>query len=159
MLTTSIVARSLILAAVAVAWDAQPAPAQAVDGPPADLKASAAELYVAYGSALATPRRNAIASFYHYTGALVVFNGVARRMSRAELEAKYRGPWTPPAFFAWENLSFDSIGPGSVIVTGGFKWQTPGQPDTTRYVYAALVVAVDSGMSILFEHETLRPAK
>jgi hypothetical protein len=149
----------MILSAVAVACGAQPAAAQALDGPPADLRAGAAEHYAAYGLALATPWRNSIADFYHYGGALVVFNGVARRMSRADLEAKYRGAWTPPAFFAWEGLRFDSIGPGSVIVTGGFKWQSPGQADTTHYLYAALLVAVDSGMGIVFEHETLRPPR
>jgi hypothetical protein len=155
----SIVARAPLLLAAAMLCGAQPAPAQSPDGPPVDLKASAAELYAAYGSALAAPRREAIGSFYHYDGALVVLNGVARRMSRADLEKKYRGSWTPPAFFAWEGLRFDSVGPGSVIVTGGFKWRSPGQPDTTRYLYAALVVAVDSGMAIVFEHETLRPAR
>ena len=157
-MTNSIIARALIVA-ITVAGGAQPALAQSLDGPPADLKASAAELYAAYGAAIAQPRREAIASFYHHDGALVVLNGVTRRLSRPDLEAKYRGSWTPPAYFAWEGLRFDSIDPGSVIVTGGFRWQSPGQPDTTRYLYAALVVAGDSGMAILFEHETLRPGR
>ena len=128
-----------------------------LDGPPDDLKASAAALYEAYGSALATPRRGDIAGFYHYDGALRVFNGVARRVTRAELQSQYQGYWSPPAFFAWEGLAFDSIGPGQVIVTGGFRWQSAGQQDTVPYIYAALLVAVDSGMAIVFEHETLRP--
>ena len=34
-----------------------------------------------------------------------------------------------------------------------------GQPDTARFLYAALVVAVDSGMAILLEHETLRDGR
>ncbi len=123
----------------------------------ADLRSRAAALYQSYGSALATPRRGAIAGFYHPDGAIVVLNGVARRVSRAELQSKYQGSWSPPAFFAWEGLSFDSIGPGEVMVTGGFRWQSAGQRDTVPYIYAAFLVAADSGMAIVFEHETLRP--
>ncbi len=135
----------------------RPAPGSPPDGMPADLKARAAAFYEAYGSALATPRRGDLAGFYHQDGALIVFNGEARRSTRAELQSRYQGSWSPPAFFAWDGLTFDSIGPGEVIVTGGFRWQGAGQRDTVPYVYAALLVAADSGLAIVFEHETLRP--
>ena len=134
-------------------------PASKLDGPPVDLRASAAAFYEAYGSALASARRGDIAGFYHPAGALVVFNGVARRFTRAELQDKYQYSWSPPAFFAWEGLSFDSAGPGEVLVTGGFRWQGAGQRDTVPYIYAALLEAVDSGLAIVFEHETLRPRR
>jgi hypothetical protein len=121
------------------------------------LKAAAAAHYEAYGAALAIPRRSAIAGFYHRDGALIVFNGVSRRQSHAELARRYEGSWNPPAYFAWENLAFDSIAPREVIVTGGFRWLSAGQRDTMRFIYAAVLVAADSGMAIIFEHETLRP--
>jgi hypothetical protein len=128
-----------------------------VDGPPADLKASAQELFVQYEAAIKTSRREAIARFYHFDGAIRVLNGTTSRMSRPQLDSVYRTTWTPPAFFAWEELSYDSLDPGTVIVTGGFRWARLGTTDTLRYLYAALVHAVDSGMAIRFEHETLRP--
>jgi hypothetical protein len=128
-----------------------------LDGPPADLKASAAALYQQYGTALSTGRRSAIAAFYHHDGAMVVLNGVARRHSREELNHSYRNAWTPPRYFAWNDMAFDSISPGQVLVTGGFLWQDAEQQDTTSYIYAGLLVAVDSGMAIVFEHETKRP--
>lgn len=140
---------------MACAPSATPAPMP--DGRPADLRASAAALYEAYGSALSMPRREEIAGFYHADGALIVFNGKARRQSQAELRTRYERSWSPPAFFAWDGLSFDSIGPGEVLVTGGFKWQGMGRRDTVPYIYAALLVAEDSGLAIVFEHETLRP--
>ncbi len=127
------------------------------DGPPADLEASAASLYQQYGAALAAGRRGALAAFYHNEGALIVLNGVARRQSGEELNRKYLSAWTPPTYFAWEDMAFDSIAPSQVLVTGGFRWQDLGEKDTTRYIYAALLVAVDSGMAIVFEHETQRP--
>jgi hypothetical protein len=45
-----------------------------------------------------------------------------------------------------------------VLVTGGFLWQGAGEPDTAKFLYAALLEAVGSGMAIRFERETTRPA-
>ena len=44
-----------------------------------------------------------------------------------------------------------------MLVIGGFRWQGAGEPDTARFFYAALLVAEDAGMAIVFEHGTLRP--
>jgi hypothetical protein len=127
------------------------------DAPPTNLRTAAAEHSAAYGAALSAGRRTEIAKFYHYDGALIVFNGVPRRQSQSELRRRYEGSWNPPAYFSWESLSFDSISPTQVLVTGGFRWQAAAQRDTVRYIYAAMLVAVDSGLAITFEHETLRP--
>lgn len=154
-LTAAGVCAALLLA---LACGPRPEPAMQVDRLPGDLRASAAALYDAYGSALSTPRREAIAGFYHPDGALIVFNGHSRRQTRAAIDSYYRGSWSPPALFAWDALLFDSIAPGQVVVTGGFRWQSAGQPDTAKFIYAALLEAVDSGMAIRFEHETARPA-
>lgn len=122
-----------------------------------DLKAEAAAHYEGYGQALANGQRTAIADFYHPEGALIVFNGDPQRQSRDVLRRRYEGAWTPPAWFAWEDLAFDSLAPDKVLVTGGFRWHSAGESDTTRFIYAAILVASDSGMGIVFEHETLRP--
>jgi len=134
-----------------------PASSLMLDGPPADLKASSAELYQQYGTALSAPRRDALAGFYHYEGAVRVFNGVRRVVTRAELDSTYRRDWNPPEYFAWEQLTYDSLAPGLVLVTGGFLWKAKSRPDTTRFLYTALLEAADSGMVIRFEEETLRP--
>src|SRR5687768_11189051 len=127
------------------------------NGPPADLEATARELFAQYEAAIKTGRRDAIARFYHVDGAVRVINGTTSRMSRAQLDSVYRTTWTPPAFFAWDALAYDSLDPGSVLVTGGFRWARPGASDTANYLYAAVLQAVDSGLAIRFEHETLRP--
>lgn len=121
------------------------------------MREAAAAHYASYGRALATPRRSAIAGFYHPDGALIVFNGDAFRQSQAELKGDYEGQWNAPAFFEWEKLTFDSIAPNQMLVTGGFRWLAAGQRDTARYIYAGMLVPVDSGVRIVFEHETLRP--
>lgn len=132
--------------------------ARPTDGPPAHLKASARELFAQYEVAIKMGQRDAIARFYHVDGAVRVINGTTSRMSRAQLDSVYRTRWTPPAFFAWDALAYDSLDPGTVLVTGGFRWARPGGSDTANYLYAAILQTVDSGLAIRFEHETLRPA-
>lgn len=53
-----------------------------------------------------------------------------------------------------DNLEFDSLDAPHVLVTGFFRWQGVGAPDTSRYIYASVLEAVDSGFVIRFEHET-----
>ena len=127
------------------------------EGPRIALTASAAELYEAYGKAVNTPERGAIASFYASDGVVRVLNGTTVRTSRIALDSMYRGRWSPPAHFRWDSLAFDSLSPTQVLVTGGFRWQAAGSPDTTRWLYAGLLEAADSGLVIRFEHETMRP--
>lgn len=135
----------------------KPADPTVLDGAPADLKASAAALYEQYGEAVRTSKREALPRFYHPAGALRVINGNTRRLTRQGLDSMYGGTWTAPAFFVWEDLAYDSIAPGQVVVTGGFRWAAAAKPDTARWLYAALLESVDSLLVIRFEHETPRP--
>lgn len=155
MLRSILRSACLLLFVGACAQDADvPVPAAA---PPIDLQAAAAAHYEGYGQALATGQRSAIPGFYHPDGALIVFNGEPQRVSQAELRERYEVAWIPPAWFAWEDLRFVSLGADKLIVTGGFRWLTAGKADTARFIYAAVLVASDTGMTIIFEHETLRP--
>ena len=125
--------------------------------PDRDLLRQAAALYQAYGRALSEGPRGDIATAYDRAGARIIFNGVPRQESWAELDARYRGRWQPPAFFRWDSLAFQPIGPKHVLVTGAFRWQSAGRPDTTRFQYTSLLVATDSTLGITFEQETLWP--
>lgn len=129
------------------------------DAPPADLRGTAAALYEQYGAALASGRREALPRFYHPDGALLVFNGSPMRLSMAQLSEIYTTQWSPPAYFAWDSLAFDPISSTQVIVTGGFRWMEPERSDTNRFIYASLLSVVDSGLAIVFEHETRRPPR
>ena len=132
-------------------------PGPALNGPSTDLTASAAALFEQYGAAISAPRREAIAGFYHFAGATRIIDGRRTDLSRAQLDSVYRYRWTPPAYFAWEGLRFDSLGPGQVLVTGEFAYQPLGEADTGRYLYTGIVQASDSGLGIRFEAETTRP--
>jgi len=132
---------------------ASPRP-ETTDGPPADLVASAGRFFDAYGTAVREGRTEALANFYAPAGAIRVLDGQRKRLTRSALDSVYRSGWQAPAFFAWESLEYDSLDTEQVLVTGFFRWQARGAPDTSRYTYAALLQTVDSGLVIRFEHET-----
>ncbi len=158
-MTRPMLATTLLIGALQTTGCTAPAPARQVQDQPGDLKAQAATLFEAYARAITTPHRDSIARFYHPEGALRVINGATLRLSRAALDSSYRGPWSAPTYFTFDSLAFDSIAPGQVIVTGEFRWQSKGQPDTARYLYAGLLEAVGSGLFIRFEHETAKPPR
>ena len=154
--------RAILLTLIALleACSSVPDAARSTDGPPQDLLASSRRLYDQYEAALQAGNRGRLASFYHPEGAVFVLNG--RRIlktSKQSIDSVYTGTsWSPPEYFEFEGLAFDSLSPSEVIATGRFLWHRTGAPDTTRYLYAALLVAIDSGMAIRFEHETPLPS-
>jgi hypothetical protein len=136
-----------------------PPRATPTDGPPGDLVASATRFFDAYGNAVRAGRSDALAGFYAPSGAIRVLNGQRERLTRSAIDSMYRGGWQAPAYFAWENLEYDSLDAERVVVTGFFRWQARGAADTSRFTYAALLQAADSGLAIRFEHETATPAR
>jgi hypothetical protein len=136
-----------------------PAPGEEPVEPAVSIVASARGLFARYEAAIKNHERVAIAAFYDTDSVVRVINGSTSRTSRAQLDTIYRTRWTPPTFFAWEEMAYDALDSATVLVTGGFRWTTAGSTDTTRYLYAAVLQARDSGMVIRFEHETLRPAE
>lgn len=147
--------RLVTLVFVATGCGVQPAQRSvATDGPPANLAAAADSLYQEYARVLRTGDRGRIAQFYAPRGAQRVLNGHSRRLTQAAIDSLYRYRWSPPAFFAWDSLQFETLPPSRVLVVGRFRWQGTGQADTGSYAYAALLEAVDSGLAIFFEHET-----
>jgi len=127
------------------------------DGPPPDLLASAARFYDAYARDLREGHGAALARYYAPEGALIVRGANRMHLSRSNIDSNYRSSWKGPAFFTWDSLTFDSLSPSLVLVTGSFKWQAVGSRDTTRFIYASLLEAIDSGLALRFEHETPSP--
>lgn len=127
------------------------------DRPPARLRDAAMRFYDAYTQDLRAQNRQKLATYYHPAGAVVVIGGRRMTFTHAGIDSLYRGAWQGPTAFAWDNLSFDSLGPEFVVVTGGFRWLAAGAKDTTRYIYVSVLQAVDSGLGIRLEHETPIP--
>ncbi len=123
------------------------------------LKAETARMYDAYGRILATGKKDSIAVFYDRRGAIRVFNGEYRQQSWASIDSTYRARFVAPAMFRWTSLTFDSIGPSQVIVTGGFQWQHAGKQEIEDFLYMALVESTDAGPVMRLEYETLKPRR
>ena len=149
---------TLVLAACFFGCKPQSQPPH-TDGPPQDLLASAARFYDAYARDLRVGRGRALARYYAPEGALIAFAGHRMRLSRSSIDSIYRTSWQGPVYFAWDSLTFDSLSPSLVLVTGGFRWQAAGSRDTTPFIYVSLLEAVDSGLALRFEHETPNPPK
>jgi len=132
-------------------------PAPHTDAPPPDLLASAGRFYDAYARDLRGGHTGALAQYYSPEGAVIVVAGHRMNLARSSIDSLYRTSWKAPAFFAWDSLTFDSLGSRLVLVTGGFLWQAAGSPDTTHFSYTSLLEAVDSGLALRFEQETPRP--
>ena len=113
--------------------------------------------YTAYEAALKAHRRDTLAQFYHPDGATVVLNGGRMELTFAGVDSLYRGQWQGPAFFAFDSLHVQPLGPSSVLVTGGFKWLPPESRDTGQYIYLSILERTAEGHRIRVEHETLRP--
>ena len=127
------------------------------DGPPQDLLASAARFYDAYAKDLRAGHGAALGLYYAPEGAFLVGSGHRMHFSRSSIDSFYRTSWKGPAYFAWDSLTFDSLSPNFVLVTGGFRWQATGSRDTTQFHYVSLLEAVDYGLAHPFEHETPNP--
>lgn len=123
------------------------------------LLRSAAQFYEAYSQDARAQRREKLAQYYAPTGAVIVLAGQRRYYSREAIDSFYRGPWHGPAYFGWDTLAFDPLSSDLVLVTGRFRWLATGATDTTRFIYAAILQAVDSGLAIRVEHETPVPSQ
>jgi hypothetical protein len=151
--------RKGILSLLLVHASCSPQSRSNTDGSPRDLVRSASEFYEAYGRDLRAHSRTKLSQYYDPDGATVIFEGERRFLSRAALDSFYQNTWPAPAYFDWDSLSYDSLSPELVAVTGAFRWLPGGSRDTARYLYASILRAADSGLVIRLEHETGAPKK
>jgi hypothetical protein len=135
-----------------------PNPPLHTDGPPQDLLASTARFYDAYARDLRAGHAGALAQYYAPEGVLVAGANYRMRLPRSAIDSMYRTSWKAPEYFAWDSLTFDSLSPSLVLVTGGFHWQAARSRDTTRFMYVSILEAVDSGLALRFEQETPNPS-
>jgi ketosteroid isomerase-like protein len=130
-------------------------------GPPtppvlsAERAAEARTLFYDYETALRAGQRNRLVSFYAPSGAVIVFNGQRSFRTPAQIDSLYRGSaWQPPVFFAFDNLAYDALSGGDVLVTGRFRWLRAQSADTLRLTYLAVLRQTPAGLRISVEHET-----
>lgn len=126
--------------------------------PESELSSEAGrQFYQRYEAALQARRGDTLAAFYRQDSARIIINGMSLQLSNAGIDSIYRGDWQGPSDFAFEDLHFEPIGPGQLLVTGGFNWIVSESSDTLPFIYLAILEQTDVGPRIRLEHETQRP--
>ena len=147
-----------IVAAAGMAWGGPAAARQegaAVAAAPEQVRDEAARFMEAYGRELLAGDRAAIARRYHRGGAWRVGHGQKSFQDWPAIEAFYAGEhWARPASFAWRDLSYEVLGPDSVVVVGLFDWGRSAGGEPLRLSYTGLLVREDGELRIRLEDES-----
>ncbi|HEX6573521.1 MAG TPA: hypothetical protein VF042_01005 [Gemmatimonadaceae bacterium] len=120
------------------------------------IDVDAREFMAGYAEDIRNGRRQAIAARYDRRGAYRVGEGEKTLESWELIRAAYMTQWSPPVNFAWRDLTYEVLGPDSVMVIGLFDW---GLLDGRRiaFSYTALLVRQDGELRIRLEAESMNP--
>ena len=111
-----------------------------------------------YARDLLNGDRPAIAARYDREGAFLVGMGRKALRSHAEIAARYAGPnWRPPASFAFQDLSYEVLGPDAVLVAGRFEWGRQSEQPPIRYSFTVVLRRRNDGLRIRLEDESADP--
>jgi hypothetical protein len=121
---------------------------------PIDIDAR--EFMAGYADDLRHGRRLAIVDRYDRRGAYRVGEGEKNLESWELIRAAYMTQWTPPARFAWRELSYEVVSVDSVIVVGLFDWGLADGRKLT-FSYTGLLVRIDGELRIRLEDESMSP--
>ena len=112
----------------------------------------------AYARDLLAGDRAAVGARYDRTGAYFLGNGRKEFMPYDSIVAQYAAAsWTPPASFAWRDLSFEPAGPDAVVVAGQFVWGAAAGSPSLTMSYTALLHRQDGALRIRVENESFDP--
>ena len=132
-------------------------PSAAAHGREAAVRAEAEAFMAGYARDLLAADRAAIAGRYDRRGAWRVGGGQKSFERWTDLRDHYAGAdWSPPASFAWDDLSYEAIGPDAVVVAGLFRWGISDRR-TVIFSYTALLVRQGRELRIRLEDESRAP--
>lgn len=146
---------SLAVLFLAACTSAAPASAPTPHG---DIVAEARVFMDGYAVDLRTGDRAAIAARYDRRGAYFAGHGRSELETWADIEARYRDDWSPPAAFEWRDLKYEPVGPDAVVVAGLFTWTRAGTAEPLLLSYTGLLLRQDGELRIRLENEfPIRP--
>ncbi len=121
------------------------------------IEREARAFMAAYGQALASRDRSGVAGRYSASGATIILDGARRTRSKEEIVARYRDAWAGPDSFAWRDLTYEALGPDTIIVSGGFDWGSA--TGVTAYSYASVLQREQGELRIRLEVESSIPVR
>jgi hypothetical protein len=125
--------------------------------PRGDIVAEARAFMDGYAVDLRTGDRAAIAARYDRRGAYFAGHGRSELETWAQIEARYRDDWRPPAAFEWRDLAYEPAGPDAVVVTGLFTWTRAADVEPLLLSYTGLLLRQDGELRIRLEDESMSP--
>jgi len=123
---------------------------------PVPIDIDAREFMAGYADDLRHGRRQAIVDRYDRRGAYRVGEGEKNLESWDLIRAAYMTQWTPPARFAWRELSYEVVADDAVIVVGLFDWGLADGRKLT-FSYTGLLIRADGELKIRLEDESMSP--
>ena len=120
------------------------------------LDVDAREFMAGYADDLRHGRRESIVDRYDRRGAYRVGEGEKNLESWELIRAAYMTQWTPPARFAWRELSYEVVGDDAIIVVGLFDWGLADGRSLT-FSYTGLLVRSEGELRIRLEDESMSP--
>ena len=121
---------------------------------PIDIDAR--EFMAGYADDLRNGRREAIVDRYDRRGAYRVGEGEKNLETWELIRAAYMTQWTPPARFAWRELSYEVVSETAVIIVGLFEWGLADGRSLT-FSYTGLLIRTDGELRIRLEDESMSP--
>jgi hypothetical protein len=117
-----------------------------------------AEAFMAdYARDLRAGAHDRIVGRYDPRGAYLVGQGRKELLPLDSIRAIYRGGWSAPASFEWQDLSYEVAGPEAVVVIGRFVWGVSAER-TLTFSYTSLLLRQDGRLRIRVEDESGAPA-
>jgi hypothetical protein len=123
----------------------------------AALVGEAQAFMAAYAGDLRAGERDRIVDRYDPRGAWFVGQGRKDLLPPDSIRAIYRGRWSPPVSFEWQDLSYEVVGPDAVVVAGRFLWGVSAER-RLAFSYTGLLLRQDGRLRIRLEDESPAPA-
>ena len=124
------------------------------------VEAEARAFMKEYGEDLRHHRREALASRYSRRGVFFPSESSAP-VSFEDNAALYRNSsqWKGPDTFEWRSLSYEVLGPDTVVVVGSFFWRQAPKLEATEFSYSNLLMRESGLLRIRVEHEAPKAKK
>ncbi len=124
---------------------------------PVDTQKEVEQFMRAYAEDLLNHDREAIVNRLDPRGMYRLGNGSKIYWDFEALQQNYLNDWIGPEEFSWQDLSYEVLGPNTVVVAGSFKWKRSTDPAPRTISYTGLLLKQEGEWKIRLEDESTNP--
>ena len=112
-----------------------------------------------YATSMRTGDRAALVASYATTGVNVLGDGRSATLSSSDIRARFDSlHWMPPVAYEWKDLSWESVGPDAVVLSGGYLLRAKADDRPRAFSYSALLRRRAGIVQIVMEHVSSAPS-